>query len=272
MLIKYLLMIDVDTGDERPLTRVFHVLVLKKIQHVLVSGFYGMDEVRYMYSWDNTKNREDNLRHVREEDAALRYFMDIKVIDAVRVPNEYRDQELRARALNPNEGVYADWDEVDPPYREYEWIVLMYGVDGNKFESQLEKFGLKDINLQLMENSPDSNLPKVRTVVTNNFSVHTANLISYNGKMIELEPQVRKIIAFIMERYKDDLYTSLEDIVDNCLSEEYLEKAARNPNLVPDYVRRCISRARSSFRVITGSEKAKDFFPNKRGAGYIFNP
>ncbi len=258
----------------------FYTLVLSKLKHILVNGFYSMDEVRYEYTWDGKMSKDENLICVRKEDAALRYFQDIGLFDGARLENEFRSQELQARRVNPDTRVWAIWDEVDPAYREYEWIVEIYSINHEKFSVQLGKFGLVDTGTKLeykvsvpMVTSVIP-LPPVSKKITESFTVHESNLISHDGRLIELEPQVSTIIALIMERSVSGQYTPLTTIIDQCLSEEYLSKAEKSSDeqLVYKYIRRCVSDARSSFRAITQSDKNKDFFPNKPNVGYIFEP
>lgn len=255
----------------------FYKLVLTKLKHILVNGFYSMDEVRYIYEWDTAKPKDENLKNIRKEDAVLRYFIDIGVVGGRRFENEFRSQELQARRFNPNARVWADWDKVDAPYREYEWAVEMHSIDYDKFSDQLSKFNLVDTGTELEEihsSSSTTSLPALDTKVSDKFSIHKGNLISYNGHLIELEPQVSKIVALVMERSVRGLYTSHETIIDECLSEDYLAKAGKSSDeqLVFKYVRRCLSDARSSFRTATNSNKDKNFFPNKSGIGYTFEP
>jgi hypothetical protein len=265
-----------DAKNTNLIDNTIYVLVLTKLKHILVNGFYSMDEVRYIYEWDDTKPKEENLKQARKEDAVLRYFLDIGVFGGRRFENEFRSQELQARRFNPDARVWADWDKVDAPYREYEWAVELHSIDYEKFIDQLNKFHLVDTGIGLDDSSKISNtaLPAVVSKVTDEFSVHESNLISYKGRLIELEPQVGKIVALVMERSVNGQYTSSENIVDECLSEEYLAKAEKSDDedLVFKYVRRCVSDARSSFRAAAKSKKDKNFFPNKAGVGYTFVP
>ncbi|MBL8159252.1 hypothetical protein JNJ66_02240 [Candidatus Saccharibacteria bacterium] len=43
-----------------------YALVLRKLKHILVNGYYGMDEVRYQYEWDDSQKgtASRNLRQV----------------------------------------------------------------------------------------------------------------------------------------------------------------------------------------------------------------
>ncbi len=255
----------------------FYRLVLTKLKHILVNGFYSMDEVRYIYEWDDKKPRSKNMASVRKEDAALRYFLDIGVVGGRRFDNEFRSQELQARRFNPSARVWAVWDEVDAAYREYEWVVEVHSIDYDKFTDQLNKFHLVDTGINLEDASTQSSavtLPEVVAKINDLFSVHQGNLISYKGRLVELEPQVSKIVALVIKRSVNGQYTSPEIIIDECLSEDYLSKAEKSndEDLVYKYVRRCLSDARSSFRAATSSEKDKNFFPNKPGVGYIFAP
>lgn len=259
----------------------FYKLVLTKLKHILVNGFYSMDEVRYIYEWDDTKPKEENLKLVRKEDAVLRYFLEIGVVGGRRFDNEFRSQELQARRFNPDARVWAAWDEEDAAYREYEWVVEVHSIDYDKFTDQLGKFHLVDMGTKLTEKSDSTNeiknltpLPPTTLRFDDKFSVHQADVISYKGQIVELEPQVRKMIAFIMERSSRGLYTNLDAIIDSCLSEQYLAKTekSKNEDLVPNYIRRCISKARGSFRAATNSGQDKDYLPSKSGVGYIFTP
>jgi hypothetical protein len=173
------------------------------------------------------------------------------------------------------------WDETDPAHREHDWVVGLYGIDNDKFTEECNRFGLVDMGIELTEkpsltaniNSPFP-LPPTVLKFDDKFSIHEADVITYDGQIVELEPQVRKMIAFIMKRSAKGLYTTLDSIIDSCLSEQYLAKAEKshNEDLVANYIRRSISKARGSFRIATNTGQKKDYLPSKSGIGYIFKP
>lgn len=251
-----------------------YTLVLRKLKHILVNGFYSMDEVRYEYSWNETRSKAENIHTVSKEDAVLRYFIDMKVIDGERIPNEFRNQELRGNEANKSLGVWANWDEVDPAYREYEWVVRIYGIDTEKLSQEFSKFGLVDAGKELIEKPETINLPEKILDYDDNFSVHQSNIVSYKGRRLALEPQVGRIATFIIDRASRGLYTTMENIIDNCISEDYLSKAEKSSDdqLVYKYIRRCVSDARKTFRAYTESDENKNHFPNVSGTGYTFVP
>lgn len=112
-------------------------------------------------------------------------------------------------------------------------------------------------------------LPTVIAKVNDDFLIHQGNIISYKGKIIELEPQSRKVIVLIMLRSKENSFTSSELITDECLDEKYKLKVASKEGAIKAYIARTISDARAKFRIATNQSK-KNYFPNQRGIGYTF--
>jgi DNA-binding winged helix-turn-helix (wHTH) protein len=240
-----------------------------------VNGLFLVDEIRFVYSWDESKSITYNLSIVKLEDIVLRQLIQQKTIDGVWEENEYRKQEVRARMLNSSSKVWSDWEEVDPAYREYDHVVLLYGYDADKFSKICGEFGLRSSGLTLTKHGAsqsDAALPKLTMTVNDDFSIHAGDVLSYRGKIISLQPQTSRIIRLIMERAITEQYTPSQMIVDECLGEDYLDRNANSPDRVYTYVRRCISEARKTFLSMTGKEKDKNFFPNKPGVGYTFTP
>ncbi|MBL8159251.1 hypothetical protein JNJ66_02235 [Candidatus Saccharibacteria bacterium] len=165
------------------------------------------------------------------------------------------------------------WDEADPAYREFDWVVLIYGIDANKFMEQCHKFDLEDAGIGLadMNNGTVTKLPKLVLDAGGGFTVHLGGLIAYKGREIGLQRQESKIAAYIIENAVNGQYITLENIADNCLSEAYLEKAGMSGDeaLVNKYLWRCLYDIRTAFRAAASN---KDYFPLKRGIGYTFAP
>lgn len=201
----------------------------------------------YPYTHDNQGNawHEDiNIKNDKSIRKLFDYLIEEKLLQDVQfIEHNYVPNNIKLRE----------------PYK-YIFAFEFSPTDGQKLS------GLKS------NTKPTEQLSSKR--ITDKFRVHKNSLISYEGRWVELEPQVSKIVALIMERSINDLYTSTETIIDTCLSEAYLEKASKSKDedLVFKYVRRCISDARSSFRAATNAGKEKDYFPNKSGVGYIFQP
>lgn len=113
-------------------------------------------------------------------------------------------------------------------------------------------------------------LPKIITEMKP-FLIHDKDIISYKGRPIEIQFQQRKIAALIMRRSNQQLYTSLQTIIDECLDEEYLRKVATKENAPENYIRRTIHELVKAFQVAT-DEPNKRYFINTYGTGYIFKP
>ncbi|HVI69263.1 MAG TPA: hypothetical protein VM581_02295 [Magnetospirillaceae bacterium] len=253
--------------------------VLAKLKHIQAHGLYGADEVHYIFDWDDTRTRDENIKAVIQEDAIVRYFLELGVIVGERVENEFRKQELQARGLSGDGvGVWAKpiWDEADSARKEYEWEITIWGVDAKKLDDEAYKFDLVDIGARLVERAdvPQkelAGLPKVSKKINDDFSLHVQNIISYRGRSINLEPQARKIAAAIIERSSEKLYTDTKYLIDNCLSEDYLERVSdQNNDPAAQYIKRYVSTIRAKFRIITHSDQ--DFFPHAAGLGYKFSP
>ncbi len=115
-------------------------------------------------------------------------------------------------------------------------------------------------------------LPDPEVIVGGGFALHSNHRISYKLDPISLEPQVRRVLAYVMAHAQNGQYVSSQSIIDNCLSEQYLERAAtKNNDSVPGYVRRCMSEGNSAFRMVTGSPDETLYFKNKYGVGYTFD-
>lgn len=201
----------------------------------------------YPYAYDNQGNawhKDINIKNDKSIRELFDYLIEEKLLHDVQfIEHNYVPDNIKLRE----------------PYK-YIFAFEFSPADGQKLA------GLKG------STKPTEPLSSKR--ITDKFSVHKNNLISYEGRWLELEAQVSKIAALIMERSVNGQHTSTETIIDTCLSEAYLEKASKSKDeeLVFKYVRRCISDARSSFRAATKADKEKDFFPNKAGVGYIFQP
>jgi hypothetical protein len=130
-------------------------VVLSKLKRMLVAGaFIPGEEVRYIFL-ENTPVESYDEEQVRNEDRALLYLLRTGVVRGERVPNEYRQQELERRR-EEGIGVWADWEKVDPTYREYAWITSLYGVDIDRFERELKKFNLMDAGARLIDKKPNN--------------------------------------------------------------------------------------------------------------------
>ena len=105
-------------------------------------------------------------------------------------------------------------------------------------------------------------LPKVLHQLGDDFAVHDQNILSYKGKEINLEAQEAKVLATIMRRSKDGIYTSARYISVEVLKGE-------SDSLKPEaYVRKIVSNGRKAFRTATQSDT--NYFEIKHSVGYKF--
>lgn len=237
--------------------RAWYILVLKKLKQMLVDGSFVSGEVRYVYEWDKNKSTEDNLADITREDMVLLNLLNAKVIIGDHVPNEYKRQQQEAIAEGRS-GVWSDWETVDPARRGYYNEVFLHRIDIPKFEKEIEKYGLRDAGMELIEVSDAGEETALSDPVVvmrgGQYLIHDAWRISYNGQEIKMQPQMRKVAALIMENSNNGIVTSIEMITQRM--------GVYN---VPDV----ISRARAVFKNATNQDKK--FFHNERNIGYRFS-
>jgi len=233
-----------------------YTLVLRKLKHILVNGFYSMDEVRYEYSWDKKATRAQNIHTVIKEDSVLRYFLDMKVIIGQRIPNGYRDDEIKGNEVDKSAGVWADWNDVDPAYREYEWVVLIYGIDTDKLSQEFTKFGLIDNGTTLTDTAfKKAASPSIAKVGA--FVAHKDGTISYALSEIALKPGVRKLVHSLIKAKGAAL--SYEKIVDVLWNDEdntagFLDAPGRTSSDIKKRIGSIVSEANASLAAY-GSNK-----------------
>ncbi len=237
-------------------------LVLRKLKRLMLSGALKVEDgVRYVYEWNNAKSTEENLELVRNEDRALLHYVQAGVIEADHDDNDYRKQQLIGNEIDINWGVWGDWNDVDPAYREYEYETSVYGVYVDRFEKEVFKIGLVDTGVELADKQSD-NLQgtalsePILVVQDTGFCIHDAWRISYENKEITMQPQVRKIAALIMENSTYGRVTSAQSLIDQNMADTTYNV---NDN---------VSRARVAFKNATRQDK--NFFPNERNVGYRF--
>lgn len=237
-------------------------LVLRKLKALTVDGtFNSADTLAYYeYAWDETKDLKENLPRALNEHGVLAYLIKAGVVDGDQGENVYRKQQLSGEVSWP------DWDQAPVSMREFEQETVIYTINVNKFEEQLTKLGLEDRGMTLASDTSILRLPQV-TVTIGDFAIHTGNFISFKGKEIRLEPQEMRIAAHIMEKSTRDIYTTHEDIMNDILSEQYIEKAKTSGN-IKQRVIDSVSSIRTAFKNATQTDK--DHFPNRRTVGYIF--
>lgn len=259
---------DIQLGEDKAMTHKItkdeYGNVATKLNAIMVSGMYGMDEVRYIFDWDESLSSEVNLQHVEREDVILRFFLDIGVINGLHIDNGYRRDEIEARRQDAAARVWADWDAADSAYKEYDKVVLIHGVNGKLLRKESEELGLEAGLSLFLED-----LPAVICSI-GDFAVHDSNIISYQGAAIPLEGQVAKIASFIMTNTKEGLITSRDSLIDNCLSEQYLSANSGDDEKIYRYLQRYISDARSKFKA--ASRSTRNNFVNKPSTGYTFKP
>jgi hypothetical protein len=255
-------------NNANPVGDACYTLVLKKLKHMLVNSFYLMDEVRYVYDWDAAKSVEANRKNVMQEDAALTYFLSIGVIDGVRIDNAYRTQELQARALNPSGRVWADWDKADNAYREYEWIVLIHGMDVGKFDAQLEKFNLMDNGVELGELHTRAKTSPVKGRL-GSFTAHKDGTVLYQSSPVELKPEVKRLVHTLV--VKNGVAARYEDIVDALWNEENNSLAyIENPNRTRRDISKRISTIASEANSALYAYDSKKHLASVGGTSYKF--
>jgi len=228
-----------------PIETSFYRLVLANLKYIFVNGFFSTDEVRYIYSWDNRKSINSNLKQIRKEEAVLRYFLESGVIDGMRIENAYRNQELQARKNYSGARVWEDWDDVDPAYREYDWIVLIHGLNANKFEREILKFGLLDTGIELISStsSPKRSPPLARIGA---FSAHKDGHISHMNQLINLKPEVRRLVfACILKKGHALSYVEILDALwgEDSDSQSYLDNPTRSTSDIRKRIGSIVSEA-----------------------------
>lgn len=234
-----------------------YTLVLRKLKHILVNGFYSMDEVRYEYSWDEKATKAQNIHTVRKEDSVLRYFLDMNVIIGQRIPNEFRIQEIRGNEANKSFGVWADWKKVDPAYREYEWVVLIYNIDTEKLSQEFAKFSLVDAGTKLVDSAFKQRAsPSVGKVGA--FTAHKDGSVSYVNSEIILKPGVKKLVHSLIAAKGRTL--SYQEIVDTLWNDEdntagFLDSPDRTTANIKKRIGSIVSEANSNLIAYGGNKK-----------------
>ena len=105
-------------------------------------------------------------------------------------------------------------------------------------------------------------LPEVTLRLGKDFAVHKGNVISYKNGEVPLEQQVAKTVAKIMERSDKGERTPL-----SYLAEAILDNVHEYPE--PEkYVSKMVSEARTTFKKYIKTDH--NYFPSKRGLGYLF--
>lgn len=253
--------------------------VVKKIESLLDTPA-DFEMTRWIFDWDETKSTMDNIENAHSEQSVLiklQNFGCIKLRKADKpVPMGFTPDSIRYK----NEKLYNDNDDYklsnfisvvpssDRAWRNYDWAVWVIGFDIDKFRAYCMQNNIELLNIVVTDEPALTNLLKT----IGKFNIYRNNIITYEGRVISLQPQVSKIVALIISRSIDHLTTSREKIADECLSEEYKEKAStsQDEDLVFKYVRRCISDARRSFKATTGLNR--EYFYNTPGVGYMFKP
>lgn len=106
--------------------------VLFKLNERFLDGS-DFNDRRWIYDWDAKITLNKNLANVEREDMALQTLTNAKVIDSSSFPNKYREEQVDAFMLNPDDLIYVDWYDTDPPHREYSWIRTLNGFDYDRF-------------------------------------------------------------------------------------------------------------------------------------------
>ncbi len=215
-------------------------LVLRKLKRLMVDGSFVASEVRYIYNWDETKSIKINLENVRKEDAALRYFEQIKLVHATRFDNVFKKEGGKVWGKS--------WSKVEPAYREYEWVVELYAVDNDKFEAELKKFNLEDTGMELIDPTPALKLSLIQGQF-GKFTAHKDGSIRYQKKIIELKPELKRLVhALILEKGGILQYNQIVDALWNeeLGTQAYLENQQRETAQIKRRISNIVSEANSA--------------------------
>ena len=106
-------------------------------------------------------------------------------------------------------------------------------------------------------------LPEVLTKLGDDFAVHKGHVISYRGQEIPLELQVAKVVAYIMQRSAKNDYTPISMLSAEVLYDDHDYEEPEK------YIVKMVSDARREFKNFIKTQH--NYFPNKRGYGYLFS-
>jgi hypothetical protein len=112
------------------------------------------------------------------------------------------------------------------------------------------------------DSSSPTPLPEVVFRLGKDFAVHKGNVISYKNSEIPLERQPAKIVAKIMERSHNSEYTPVDYLAATVLPNDTDYKQPEK------YVSKMVSEARTTFKKYINTNH--NYFPSKRGIGYLF--
>jgi hypothetical protein len=144
-------------------------------------------------------------------------------------------------------------------------FVIANVVPSDNFNVNVARPSTGTMTTEIQEEAkPISKLPTVKLQIDGGFAIHENDIISCNGKEINLQRRERKVAVAIMTRTTEGLYTSRDYIAENLLEDETDYK---NPY---GYAVNMISVARKAFQVQLN--KKHDYFPSKSGLGYMFKP
>lgn len=207
----------------------WHKLVLRTLKRMLINGKLSRSDAVpsigslypefYEFSRDPSKSKLENLENNQQEDMALKYFERVGVIQ-------------------------AEWEGVDPEAIEdssiripdtrqgYNQKVLLHGLDINKFERELEKFGLGDVGIELTnaitppsqkDITADGNLPSAK-LEPRNYDPKTG-ILYLRGQLVQIvkqknrhetkyEPMEGKVMRLLFNPVKSlDVGVSLRKII-----------------------------------------------------------
>lgn len=121
--------------------------VLMKLNERYLQGS-DFEDRRWIFDWNDDISLNDNLNNVHIEDNAIQTLTHAGVIKSRLLPNRFRSDQLdkfedpRFAHLPKHERIlYGEWYDVDPAYREWEWIRTLDGFDYHKFIEQSRIFG-----------------------------------------------------------------------------------------------------------------------------------
>lgn len=120
--------------------------MLEKLNEQYLQGS-DFEDRRWIFDWDNSLSLDGNLSSVHKEDNALQTLTHSGVIMSRLLPNRYRKDQLdkfedpRFSHLPEHKRLlYGNWYDVDPAYREWDWIRTLDGFDYDRFIEQSQAF------------------------------------------------------------------------------------------------------------------------------------
>jgi hypothetical protein len=120
--------------------------VLQKLNEQYLAGS-DFEDRRWLFDWDDSLSLDENINNVHREDNALQTLSHSGVITSRLIPNRFRSDQIekfedpRFSHLPERERIlYSNWYDVDPAYREWDWIRTLDGFNYDRFTEQSKAF------------------------------------------------------------------------------------------------------------------------------------